>query len=686
MALHTTNATAGMNYYIIFNMYGGSGSVSSRTPLMVTGEELEMGAMLTIPAAFGMSDNSLYNFSLSINTTGTMIYNSSEQTVVYQNYAEPQNSSDTIKFSIYEDENVPRYGAAMHYSDGTEIDDNRISPALHDATHPLLLEVRGERYDSGRTYEVEATVSIAYGGETFYRRIFTVTGAELNEGTVLTLTGLTLSLPEFDPSGVTSGYELIYDFSLSIDGLEQSGEMLYVYEGWANSSITFNNGEVVAMASGGGIGGDVYTTMNGLTMKKSSLDSSRGATLYYLAGNFDDTFNYDYVVYYNSNSGEDWWYEPAGIRIEEGVIPGSRLNSEGLSVSMATPSNESEGVMYTLVLYHNGELVRIMRDSIVFTTEPMIESFKFTADSDSFMQTDRTGYRVAMGTDVVATLTGNGFEDETEYRLWVGYEGYRFGEEDEYGERYPEYVNLTELNNSVVVTGAQLNAGYVYNIDYVEAFEGVNSIEVGFVVSDRDAGEPSWYGVSGGGYYSGHIIYIDYVNDDEVFRDDGYQVGEDGTVTDVSQPDHPGGEIPVDDRTSGDVEMHVENGDTLILVSSKPVLVIGFKDGHYQLIELTTTIDDGGVKTNSYGIGVFEEIKVVLKGDGDMNGVVSSADLNKVTRSLIGSSLPAHRDLTELEQIILDVTGDHQVTSADTNRITRSLIGTSLPAYQAIGW
>lgn len=686
VALHTTNATAGMNYYILFNMYGGSGSVSSRTPLMVTGEELEMGTMLTVPAAFGMSDNSLYNFSLSINTTGTMIYSSSEQTVVYQNYAEPQSSSDYIKFSIYEDENVPRYGAAVYYSDGTEIDGNRISPARHDATHPLLLEVRGERYDNGRTYNIEATASIAYGGETFYRRVFTVTGAELNEGTVLTLTGLTLSLPEFDPSGATSGYDLMYDLALSIDGLEQSGEMLYVYEGWTNSSITFNNGEVVAMGSGGGIGGDVYTTTNGVTMRKSSLDSSRGAKLYYFAGGFDDALSYDYTLYYNGNAGEDWWYAPAGTTIQTGVMLGSALNSDGISVDMATPTNESEGVLYTLLISRNGKIVRIVRDSIVFTTEPKLESFKFTADSDSFMQTDRTGYRVAMGTDVVATLTGSGFENETEYRLWVSYEGYRFVE-DEYNERYPEYVNLTELNNSIVVTGAQLNAGYVYNLNYVEAFEGVNSIEVGFTVSDRDAGEPSWYGLSGNGYYAGHAVYIEYVNDDEVFRDDGYQVNEDGTITNVSQPDEPHGEIPVDNRATGVANVTVE-GSTLTVVSEKPVMVVGHRNnGEWVLLYGWDVVENGEERTNHYSVGDCNEVVVALKGNlKDDDTIIDLLDANVIYRSQLNPDSPAYRALTPAEQILADLNGDLVVDLLDANVIYRSQLNPSSPAYQEISW
>ncbi|MDO4747316.1 MAG: dockerin type I repeat-containing protein [Candidatus Saccharibacteria bacterium] len=679
--MHTTRATADMNYYILFNMYGygyGSG-YSSEEPLMVTGEELEQaGVVLTVPAPYGLSESSPLTLSFVVSTTGVDTHGyDGERNVVYKQYANPQNSSDTFKFNVEENENVPRYDAMLYYSDGTRIDDNRISPALHDAEHPLLLEVKGERYNSATTYNIEAKVRVNGRTEPYSTYTFAATGAELNEGAVFTLNGPALELPEFDPSGATSGYELSYNFSLSIDGLMQSGEMFYVYEGWINPSITYNNGDVVAMGSGGGIGGDAYTTMNGATIRKSSLSGSRGAVINYFMSGFDDILNYDYTLYYNDNAGEEWWSAPAGRVIFSGTAKGEALNTDGLATNIAMPSNESEGVMYTLVITRGGKIVRIARDSIVFTSEPQIESFKFTADSDSFMQTDRTSYRVAIGTNAMATLTGSGFDNDAEYKIWVSYEGHKFVE----GFESPQYVDLSALNNSVVVTGAQLNAGYAYALNYVEAFDGVNFVDVGFAVSDKDADEPNWYGETGNGSYSGHGIHIDYVNDDEVFRDNGYQVNDDGTITDVSQPTG----IEVRNLTDGNAETMVIES-SLNVTSGKACVVIGQKNGAYEIINAVSGAMTETTKTYTYDLTGYTDVMVILKGDVDMRGSLSARDSAKINYHLLSGTNPNHRDLTALEMLVADVDGNGRVTARDAAIINYALLSGSNPNHRDLSW
>ena len=83
----------------------------------------------------------------------------------------------------------------------------------------------------------------------------------------------------------------------------------------------------------------------------------------------------------------------------------------------------------------------------------------------------------------------------------------------------------------------------------------------------------------------------------------------------------------------------------------------------------------------------FDEVKVVLKGDGDMDGVVSSSDANLVNRSLISPTLgKRYRALTDLERVLFDLDGDDVISSGDVNIINKSLISPTLKPYKAIQW
>ena len=691
--MHAISATAEMNYYLSYSMYGERGGYqSSDTPMRVTGEELErQGVVVTIPAGYGFEEYSPLTLNLNVSTVESNNYYYGSQKVYYEDFGPNRDNSDYFKINYYEDENIPRYGASLKYANGEEVGD-MVNPEYNDEEHPLTVRIDGERYDSEQTYDIHAKV-LGLNEESLYDGSFTVSGAQLNAGYEIVLEGLVVAPPVFDPNEGLSGYDECYKFSLEIDGLEQSGYLYSMYDGWINTLITYEGGEVVAMGNGGGMGVGPYITGSGVTMRKTSLDGSKGAVLHYLGGGFDDGLTYNYAVYYNDSSAvNSVWTAECGTKVYDGVLTGAELNNEGLAIDMVVPNDESEGVVYTLAITRNNGLVIMSRDYMMFTNDPKIESFRFSADSDSFMQTNWASYRVAKNTDVMATLTGDGFTNDAEYRLWVNYEGYRNGEEqDEWGYSRPEPVDITSLNESVVVTGAELNAGYVYNLDYDDVLDGVNFVEVDFVVTDEDVEEPNWHGEMENGHYAGHSIYIDYVNDDEVFRDNGYQVNEDGTITDVSQPDDPHHgpdepeEVPVDIRTPGEVDVIVD-GTGLTIVSRKPTLVIGLKDGHYSLVEETQSIDNDGERTNSYDMSGYEEIKVVLKGDGDMDGEISSADSNLINRSLISSSLRPYRELSELERIVFDLDGDNEITSSDSNLINRSLISQSLRPYKAIEW
>ena len=242
---------------------------------------------------------------------------------------------------------------------------------------------------------------------------------------------------------------------------------------------------------------------------------------------------------------------------------------------------------------------------------------------------------------------------------------------------------MTSLNHSVLVSGAALNSGYTFGLSYHDEFDETDFMYVGLALSDKDGEEPDpWRGEEG---YSGHNIHIEYVNEEDVFHGDGYQVNEDGGIVDVSEPEEPHYDIPVDDRTSEDVNVIVEGG-TLTVVSETPVVVIGFRNDEWVRLYEWDVVENGEERTNHYSIGDCDEVKVVLKGDGDMDGAVSTGDTNLINRSLISTSLRPYRPLSDLERIILDVDGDGTITTGDSNLINRSLISPSLRPYKPIAW
>ena len=678
VSLHATDATEEMNYYISYSGYSSGASIHSFEPFAVTGEELVMGTTLVIPAGYGLSEDSPISLNISVNTTGAN-YSYNSQRIVYENYGKYY-SNDELYLNFYEDDELPRFGARIGYINNDEEIFDVINAKYHDENNPLWIRIEGERYDEETIYEIAAKVATEEGE--YYATTFRATGAELNEGKTFVINGMTLSLPEFDPDAETSGYELAYDFSLEINGLIQHGTLYYMYDGNLYAIMTYPGGKVTASTNGDGIG-TMYMTSSEITVRRSSLDGSRNAVLHYLAGGFDEDLSYDYALYYNSDAGANWWSAQAGEKIDEGVMTGAELNHDGFSFNVALPDNASESSMYSLVITRNGGLVIVSKDFLRFTDAPMIESIVFHADSDSFMQTGRQDYRLERGAQSTVTFTGSGFEDEEEYWVWVTYYGYRRGE-DEFGNWWGDDVDLEMYNELITLSGADLNAGFDYDLTYEEEMDEADEAEVVFNVSDKDHAKPDPYDWGGEGVYAGHVIHLNYVEKEDVFRGGGFQIDEEtGEFIDVSQPDEP--EEFLNNLTKGQAEASVEDG-ILTLTAEKACIVIGVKGDELSVVEAGMGEIVDGVTTNSYDVSEFDLIGIVLKGDGDLDGEVSSADSNLLNRSLISPSLRPYRPLSDVEKIIFDLDGDGEATSGDSNLINRSLISPSLRPYKAIEW
>lgn len=682
--LHTTGATPEMNYYISYSGYSNGASIHSREPLAVTGAELEGGTVLVIPAGYGLSENSPVSLNFTVNTVGND-YGYGSQRIVYENYGESQNS-DELYLNFYEDNELPRFDARIGYTNSDEEVFDVINAKYHDENHPLWVKVEGERYEDERDYEVHAKISDKDGE--IYDEVFMATGAELNNGKTFVLEGLVLNLPEFDPNKSASEYDQAFEFSLEINGLELQGTLYYMYDGWVYAMMTYPGGKVAAVGGGGMGAAGPYLTSSAITVRKSSVGVGSGAVLHYLGNGFDEELNYDYAVYYNDDAGDSWWNATAGTKILEGTISGEVLNNNGFSINVEVPETATGNSMYTLVITRNNGIVIISKDHLMFTDAPMIESFVFHADSESFMQTGMHSYRLARSAEATATLFGAGFEDEQEYHIWISYNGHRWVE-NEYGG-YDENVELSELNDDVVVSGAELNAGYNYILAYNEALDEIDNVEIIFSVTEKDNERPDLYDWSGEGSYSGHVVYVDFVADEDVFNyESGFQIDENGQIIDVSQlegPQDPDEPKPVDDETAGYADVTVE-GNTITVVSERPVMVVGLREEGWVLLYAWDVAEDGEERTNHYSIGDCSEAVVALRGNlKSDDSVIDLLDSNVIYRSLLNPNSPAYRALTPLEGILADLNGDHVVDLLDANVIYRSLLNPSSPAYQEIQW
>ena len=304
------------------------------------------------------------------------------------------------------------------------------------------------------------------------------------------------------------------------------------------------------------------------------------------------------------------------------------------------------------------------------------------------MQTGSASYRLARGTDATATLIGAGFEENQQYKVWVSYEGYYEEDNGEGGGRWDD-IDLSGLDDMVVVTGAELNAGYDYALNYDEAIDDATQAAIMFDITDIDNDRPNHYAGNEEGLYSGHSIYIEYVSEDDVFNSEGgFQIDENSGIVDVSGGEEPSGGPSLDNRTKNEASAEIEDG-SLTVISQKPVKVVGVKNGVYSQVNAGAHRDEGGnTRTCWYDVSDYASVIVVLKGDGNMDGRISITDSNMINKSKVSPTLErVYRPLSDIEKIVLDLNNNGSVTIADSTIINKSLVSESLTnIYQPIAW
>lgn len=674
---HVTSASEDVTYYVGKNMWGNGGSYRPTEWSAISGADLLAGTSITIGARTDESESSPFLLSLGISMTED---NFNYVQVYYGEYDPERYYSDNIQFEFYVDDAIPRYTLAYGYANYPDEEESAylgmVDARFHDENNPLKVRIDGTSYADDEEYEIN--IDVKRGEDDFYNESFTATGAQLNSGYTVVMEGLTLLAPTFDAEGEGASIWGLsgnsgYDFTIEVNGLKQSAYgVFYQYPGWANSMITYAGGSVNATPGRRGMGGSPYVSYGYSNISSSALDESKKATLHYLGEGFENDVTYNYALYFR---GE---YTDGGLigdqKLDEGTISGEDLNSNALSIALQSPDENSGIMVYDLVIKKGNNLVIIARDEVEILNEPRIETFTIDNDAEDYTQTGKVSYTIAKDVDMVGTLTGANFDDETTYKLGVQYSIDAYDEE----HGYWDYTELVDLREEIDVTGAELNSGFTHTVYYDERFaqEGVNGVEVYYYFPEHED------------EYFGHAIYLRFVEPEAVqYTEGGFHIDENGEVqNDEHEPIGPG-DVTFDDRTPGDVDV-IREGTDLTIVSRKPTLVIGFEGGHYSLLEEMQSVDNDGEKTNSYDMSGYEEIKVVLKGDGDMDGAVTPADLNRLNRSQISPTLGSrYRALSDLEKIIFDFDGDGDTTPADLNTLNRALISPTLaPRYKEIQW
>ena len=146
--------------------------------------------------------------------------------------------------------------------------------------------------------------------------------------------------------------------------------------------------------------------------------------------------------------------------------------------------------------------------------------------------------------------------------------------------------------------------------------------------------------------------------------------------------------VEIDNRTGEVAEVSILEDGIKITANEACVAIISDSENNtYEKIPATKIVNENNSYKFAFEIIDDVNILVALKGDGDMDGAVTSADLNMINRSLISPTLGGrYRPLTNPEKIIFDLDNDDVVTPADLNLVNRSLISPTLAFYKAISW
>lgn len=132
-----------------------------------------------------------------------------------------------------------------------------------------------------------------------------------------------------------------------------------------------------------------------------------------------------------------------------------------------------------------------------------------------------------------------------------------------------------------------------------------------------------------------------------------------------------------------DAEKYSVSGQTVTVTHDKACKV-GYLDGdNYKAVEAVKISDGKYSFTVPDGV---KEVILVVKGDANGDGKITTADKTILTRNMLASTHPAHRALNEQEKFTLDLNNDGTISVSDKTLFVRSTLLTTHPAYKALDW
>ena len=553
-------------------------------------------------------------------------------------YTDDSSEGIYLQFNTYASEYNKDYEATLKYKNFNEPivatgqwqDIYPINTKYHNSSNPLQYHLEGSGYEN---INYTVTVKVLKDGETqIYSRDFTVNGNNINNGTDLDITGLTLPFPD-NIDEVMGDYGMsYYYFYITVDYVET--EQLTIYNGVGanvrvSGEIFFQNGKKNLSAFRGFGNSGMYDTNVDVFRKFNKI------YINFMGEGFDEEEEYDYIIdygYYNEN-GETPLSFPNQVRT--GKVTGEILNNVGIFVELDNNKNYQHP-SYRFYVKKGTEILAYTAP-VIYTTEKatLASAMLNTANRDLYLYTDNYTYIATKDMPISIAVSGIGFDENKDYQFTYEY----YGVYDRGGEYY-DYDYEHSHKEKIMLNGKNLNDGTV-KIDFHE--DNIDDDVVGYEFAVYGEGEDYF----GQGYFT-----VQFVENKDFLPTLGRYVIEDAS------------DIIKNIKKQTTAEEFINT----ITVTEGGTLKVFDKTG---TTEITGQIGTGmqGRLIDEYDRN-FMNIGIAVQGDTTGDGNISITDLVKTKKHLLETD-----ELIDVYEAAADVDGLNGITITDLVNMSKDVTG-----------